>query len=116
MTFYCNLLLIYKVFVIQTVQDDLGRTAITGKNESDRIASLNSLSAKKQTTKFTSAIFQKMLSQSYIILRIKRLECVCGGVGGGGGGGANSVDRNEVAHYEPPHHDLHTVCKFIYLF
>ena len=29
---------------------------------------------KKQTTKFSSAIFQKMLSPSYIILRIQRLE------------------------------------------
>ena len=34
----------------------------------------NSLTTKKQTTKFSSANFQKMLSQSYIILRIQRLE------------------------------------------
>ena len=33
-----------------------------------------------------------MLSPSYIILRIQRLE-------------ANSVDLDEVAHHEPPHQD-----------
>ena len=32
------------------------------------------LTAKKQTTKFLSAKFQKLLSPSYIILRIQRLE------------------------------------------
>ena len=37
-------------------------------------AILNSLSTEKQTTKFSSANFQKMLSPSYIILRIQRLE------------------------------------------
>ena len=35
---------------------------------------LNSLTAKKQTTKFSSANFQKMLSLSYIISRLQRLE------------------------------------------
>ena len=35
---------------------------------------LNSITTIEQTTKFSSAIFQKMLSQSYIILRIQRLE------------------------------------------
>ena len=34
-----------------------------------------------------------MLSPSYSILRIQRLE-------------GNSVDLDEVAHYEPPHQDL----------
>ena len=34
----------------------------------------NSLTAKKQTTKLSSANFQKMLSRSHIILRILRLE------------------------------------------
>ena len=38
------------------------------------IGKLNSLTTKKQTTKFSSANFQKMLSPSYIILRIQRLE------------------------------------------
>ena len=33
----------------------------------------NSLTTKKQTTKFSSANFQKMLSPSYIILRIQKL-------------------------------------------
>ena len=35
---------------------------------------VNSLTTEKQTTKFSSANFQKMLSPSYIILRIHRLE------------------------------------------
>ena len=35
---------------------------------------INFLTTKKQTTKFSSANFQKMLSLSYIILRIQRLE------------------------------------------
>ena len=35
---------------------------------------LNSLTTKKQTTKFSSANFQKMFSPSYIILRAQRLE------------------------------------------
>ena len=43
----------------------------------------------------------KMLSASYIILRIQRL-------------GANNVDLDEVAHYEPPHQDLR--CLKIHLF
>ena len=36
--------------------------------------SFNSLTTEKQTTTFSSANFQKMLSPSYIILRIQRLE------------------------------------------
>ena len=40
-----------------------------------------------------SAKFQKMFLTSYIILRTLGL-------------GANSVDPDEVAHYEPPHLDL----------
>ena len=35
---------------------------------------INSLTTKKQTTKFSSANFQNILSPSYIILRIQRLE------------------------------------------
>ena len=46
-----------------------------------------------QTTKFSSANFQKILSPSYIIFRIQRLE-------------VNSVDLDEVAHSEPPYQDL----------
>ena len=34
----------------------------------------NTSTTEKQTTKFSSANFQKMLSPSYIILRIQRLE------------------------------------------
>ena len=53
---------------------------------------INSLTTEKQTTKFSSANFQKML-RPYILLRIQRLR-------------GNSVDLGEVAHYEPPHQDL----------
>ena len=37
-------------------------------------APLKSLTTKQQTTKFSSANFQKMLNPSYIILRIQRQE------------------------------------------
>ena len=37
-------------------------------------AYINSLTTEKQTTKFSSANFQKKLSPSYIILRIQSLE------------------------------------------
>ena len=63
----------------------------------DTVTSFNSLTNKKMT-KFSSANFQKMLSPSYIILK-KR---------------ANSVDLDEVAHYEPPHQNLG--CLLIQLF
>ena len=53
----------------------------------------NSLTTVKQTTKFSSANFQKMLSPSYIIQRIQTLE-------------GKSVDLDGVAHYEPPHQEL----------
>ena len=38
------------------------------------IEATDSLTSKKQTTKFSSANFQKMFSPSYIILRFQRLE------------------------------------------
>ena len=62
---------------------------------------INSLTTEKQTTKFSSANFQKMLSPCYSILRIQRLE-------------GKRVDLDEVAHYEPPHQDLR--CLQIQLF
>ena len=62
-----------------------------------------SLTTKKQTTKFSCANYQKMLSPSYVILRIQRLIKR-----------ANSEDLVEVAHYEPPHQDLR--CLQIQLF
>ena len=55
---------------------------------------VNSLTTKKQTTKFSSANFQKLLNPSYIILRTQRLER------------ANSANLSEVAYHEPPHQDL----------
>ena len=61
------------------------------------------LTTKMQTTKFSSANFQNILSPSYIILRIQRLEqCI------------SSVYLDEVAHDEPPHLDLR--CLLIQLF
>ena len=39
-----------------------------------RTKDVQSLSTKMQTTKFSSANFQEMLSPSYIISRIQRLE------------------------------------------
>ena len=68
---------------------------------SDGIYTLNSLSTIKQTTKIASTIFQKMLSPSYIILGIQRLE-------------GKQHDLDEVAHDEPPHQDLR--CLQIQLF
>ena len=50
---------------------------------------------------FLVANFQQILSPSYIILRLQRLE-------------ANSVDLDEVARYEPPHQNLR--CLQIQLF
>ena len=55
----------------------------------------------KQTTEFSYANFQKILSSSYIVLRIQRPE-------------GNSVDLNEMAHFEPHHQDLR--CLQIQLF
>ena len=49
---------------------------------------------KKQRTKFSNANFKKMLSPSYIILRIHRLE------------GKQCRPWWEVALHEPPHQDL----------
>ena len=46
-------------------------TALRGPAFGTRV---NSLTTEKQTTKFSSANFQKLLSPSYIILRIQRLE------------------------------------------
>ena len=60
-------------------------------NSSKRYIAI-SLANKRQTTKFSSANFQKMVNSSYIILRIQRLR-------------AKSVDLGEVAHHE--HQDLH---------
>ena len=38
------------------------------------LLNINSLTTEKQTTKFSSASFQKMFSPSNIILRIQRIE------------------------------------------
>ena len=67
---------------------------------------INSLTTKRQTTKFSSANLQKVLTPTYIILRIQRLE--------GRHMRADSVDLDEMAYYEPPHQDLH--CLQIQLF
>ena len=62
---------------------------------------VNSLTTKKQTTKFSSANFEKMLSELYINENSKTRR-------------ANSVDLDEVALHEPPHQDLR--CLQIQLF
>ena len=49
-------------------------TSALAVEESLTLIGLNSLTFEKQTTKFSSANFQKMLSPSYFILRIQRLE------------------------------------------
>ena len=65
---------------------------------------LYSLTIIKQTAKVSSAKFQKMLSPSYVILKIQRLE-------------GKSVDLDEVMkwHTEPPHHDLRCLQIQLYL-
>ena len=63
---------------------------------------INFLTTKQRKTKFSPANFQKMLSPSYVILRIQRLQ------------GKQCRSRYEVAHHEPPHQDLH--CLQIQLF
>ena len=70
-------------------------------NPKDPDPFFNSFTTKKQTTKFSSANFQKLLSPSYIMLRIQRLD-------------GKQCRIDEVAHYEPPHQDLH--CLQIQLF
>ena len=58
----------------------------------------NSLTTKKQTTKFPSAYFQKKIKSKRYHIEHR----------------ANSVDLDEVAHDEPPHQD--TRCLRIQLF
>ena len=58
---------------------------------------IGSLTIKKQTAKFSSADFKKMVSPSYVILRIQKLSR------------ANSLDLDEVTHNESPHQDLHSL-------
>ena len=50
---------------------------------------------KKQATKFVCKIKKKFLSSK--VYHIENANT----------GGPNSVGPDEVAHYEPPHHDLH---------
>ena len=58
------------------------------------ITYINSVTIKKQTKKISSANFQKKkIRSNCIILRFQRQR-------------GNSVDLDEVAHYEPPHQDL----------
>ena len=51
------------------------------------------LTAKKQTTKFTSSKFKKSFQKVISYWELKDLK-------------ANSVDPDEAAHYELPHQDL----------
>ena len=62
----------------------------------------NSLTTKKQTAKFLSANFKKMLSP----IKLYHSE--------DSNSKANRIDLDEVAQHEPPHQDLH--CLQIQLF
>ena len=64
---------------------------------------INSLTTKKQTTKFLSANFQ-----------IKKIKSMLYHIESSKTKGANSVDLDEVAQFEPPHQDL--CCLQIQLF
>ena len=70
-------------------------------NPKDLDPVFNSFTTKNQTTKFSSANFQKMFSPSYIMLRFQRLD-------------GKQCRTDEVAHYEPSNQDLH--CLQIQLF
>ena len=63
-----------------------------------RASGLNSLTTEKQTTKFLSANFQKMLSASYIILKFQDYR-------------ANCVDLDEVVHIMSHLIKICSVCK-----
>ena len=56
------------------------------QNSQNSVMSAIGLSAKKETTNFTSANFHKMFHPSYIILRIQRVD--------------DCVDPDEAAHVE----------------
>ena len=58
------------------------------------VFSIYSLTIKKQTTKLSSARFSKNVKSK--LYHIENLNTR----------GQNSVDLDEVAHYEPPHQDL----------
>ena len=63
----------------------------------------NSLTTKKQTTKYLSANFQKNVSSKLYYIensktRGQTVQILMRWL---------SVDLDEVAHYEPPHQDLH---------
>ena len=47
---------------------------VIGKESKQSVLLVISLTTKRQTTNFSFANFQKLLSPSYIILRIQRLE------------------------------------------
>ena len=61
----------------------------------------NSLNTKKQTTHFSAAKKKKKTSTPIHIQNFRDWR-------------TNNVELDEVAHYEPPHKDLH--CLQIYLF
>ena len=65
----CEPLLTYSAFLQFYVLFN-NISIISGQWEGD----INSLTTEKQTTKFSSANFQKILNPSYTILRIQRLE------------------------------------------
>ena len=71
---YITFSLFSRDMVFMATKINLRQYVIVAKPRNFDITDINSLTTEKQTTKFSSAIFQKMLSPSYIILRIHRLE------------------------------------------
>ena len=59
---------------IVTRNGDPPKKVVVVYNMHSKTEMLNSVTTEKQTTKFSSANFQKMLSPSYIIWRIQKLE------------------------------------------
>ena len=72
---YCNFLKLFSLVIFLTIFFTVlwNSGAVSGWVYSV-ISHFNSLTTKKQLTKFSSAKFQKKLSPSYIILKIQRLE------------------------------------------
>ena len=87
--FFADVLVYYKLYVDRFARKILSKA-------------INSLTTKKHTTKFSSANLKKKELKLYLIAKTKTR------------GQTVTVDLDEVAHYEPPHQDLH--CLQIQLF
>ena len=74
LTFSESVSLSHKTRLMTLLMRTLLNMPQTTSNLHSHIIIFNSLTTEKQTTKFLSANFQKILNPSYIILRIQRLE------------------------------------------